>query len=116
MTIKSILLVGALALSTLSIAGAKSAGTKSYDITLSVASKVGNAQLPAGEYKLKVDGANVVFTNVNTAKQVTATAKVDTVEKKYDVTAVDTTMNGKEEQINSIELGGSKTKLEFGSL
>jgi len=45
---------------------------------------------------------------------VNTTAKVDTVEKKYDVTAVDTTKNGNEEQINAIELGGSKTKLEFG--
>jgi hypothetical protein len=111
MTIKSILLVGALALSTLSIASAKS-----YDITLAAAAKVGNVQLAAGEYKVKVDGTNVVFTNVDTAKQVNATAKVDTVEKKFEVTAVDTTRNGNEDQINAIELGGSKTKLEFGSL
>jgi hypothetical protein len=111
MTIKSILMVGALALSTLSIASAKS-----YDITLAVPAKVGNAQLAAGEYKLTFDGTNVVFTNKDTAKRVNATAKVDTVEKKYDVTAIDTTKNGNEEQINAIELGGSKTKLEFGSL
>lgn len=116
MTIKSILLVGALALSTLSIASAKSAGAKSYDITISVPAKVGSAQLAVGDYKVTVDGTNVVFTNRDTAKQVNATAKVDTVEKKYDVTAVDTTRNGNEEQINAIELGGSKTKLEFGSL
>ena len=109
MTIKSILLVGTLALSTLSIASAKS-----YDITLSSPAKVGTAQLVAGEYKVTVDGTNVVFTNRDTAKQVNTTAKVDTVEKKYDVTAVDTTKNGNEEQINAIELGGSKTKLEFG--
>jgi hypothetical protein len=111
MTIKSILLVGALALSTLSIASAKS-----YDITITVPAKVGNAQLAVGDYKVTVDGTNVVFTNRDTAKQVKATAKVDTVEKKYDLTAVDTTRNGNEEQINAIELGGSKTKLEFGSL
>jgi hypothetical protein len=104
-------MVGALALSTISIASAKS-----YDITLTVPAKVGSAQLSAGEYKVTVDGTNVVFTNRDTAKQVSATAKIDTVEKKYDVTAVDTTKNGTEEQINAIELGGSKTKLEFGSL
>jgi hypothetical protein len=111
MTIKSILLVGALALSTISIASAKS-----YDITLTSAAKVGSAHLVAGDYKVTVDGTNVVFTNRDTAKQVNATAKVDTVEKKYDVTAVDTTKNGNEEQINAIELGGSKTKLEFPGL
>jgi hypothetical protein len=111
MTIKSILLVGALALSTLSIASAKS-----YDITLAAPSKVGNAKLAAGDYKVTVDGTNVVFMNRDTAKQVSATAKVDTVEKKYDVTSVDTTKNGSDDQINAIELGGSKIKLEFGSL
>ena len=108
---KSILMVGVLAVSTLSIASAKS-----YEITLSSASKVGATQLAAGSYKLKVDGTTATFVNVDTAKEVTATVKVDTVDKKYDVTAIDSTKTGDVEQINAIELGGSKTKLEFGSL
>ena len=111
MTMKSILVVGVLALSTLSFAS-----TKTYEITLSSPSKIGTTQLAAGAYKLKVDGANVVFTNLDTSKQVTATVKVDTVDKKYEVTAIDSTKTGDVEQINAIELGGSKTKLEFGGL
>jgi hypothetical protein len=111
MTMKSILMVGVLALSTLSLASAKS-----YEITLSSPSKVGAMQLAAGSYKLQFDGAKATFTNLNTDKQVTADVKVNTVEKKYDVTAIDSTKTGEVEQINAIELGGSKTKLEFGGL
>ena len=111
MTMKSILMVGVLALSTLSLASAKT-----YEITLSSPSKVGNMQLAAGSYKLTFDANKAVFTNLNTDKQVTADVKVDTVEKKFDVTAIDSTKSGEVEQINAIELGGSKTKLEFGGL
>jgi hypothetical protein len=111
MTMKSMLMAGVLAVFTLSFASAKT-----YDITLSSASKVGATQLAAGTYRLKVDGTKATFVNVDTSKEVTATVKVDTVEKKYDVTAVDSTKTGDVEQINAIELGGSKTKLEFGGL
>jgi hypothetical protein len=111
MTMKSLLMVGVLALFTLSLASAKT-----YEITLSSASKVGNTQLAAGSYKLKVDGTTATFTNVDTSKQVTAPVKVDTGDKKYEVTAIDSSKSGDVEQINAIELGGSKTKLEFGSL
>ena len=108
---KSILMVGVLALSTLSLASAKT-----YEITLSSPSKVGSTELKAGAYKLKVDGTTATFINVDTAKQVTATIKVDTVDKKYETTAVDSTNSGGVDQINAIELGGSKTKIEFGGL
>jgi hypothetical protein len=108
---KSILLVGVLALSTLSLVSAKT-----YEITLSSPSKVGNMQLAAGAYKLTFDGNKAIFTNRDTDKQVTADVKVDTVEKKYEVTSIDSTKSGDVEQINAIELGGSKTKLEFGGL
>ena len=111
MTMKSILLVGVLALSTLSLVSAKT-----YEITLSSPSKVGNMQLAAGAYKLTFDGNKAIFTNRDTDKQVTADVKVDTVEKKYEVTSIDSTKSGDVEQINAIELGGSKTKLEFGGL
>ena len=55
MTMKSILMVGVLALSTLSLVSAKT-----YDINLSSASKVGKTQLAAGAYTLKVDGKEYV--------------------------------------------------------
>jgi hypothetical protein len=40
--------------------------------------------------------------------------KVENTDTKYSATALDTTRQGDTQQITSIELGGSKIKLEFG--
>jgi hypothetical protein len=107
MTTKSLLLIG-----TLALAGIASA--KSYDIVLSSAAKAGSVQLAAGEYSLKVQGNNAVFTNVDTGKSFTTAVKSENASKKFDATAVDTTNSNGSDQITAIELGGSTTKLEMG--
>jgi hypothetical protein len=108
MTKRSLLLLGVLAMSILSIASAKS-----YSITFTSPTMVGSSQLAAGDYTLKVDGSNAVFTNVNSNKSVTAPVKIENVAQKYSVTSVETTMNGAAQHINDIQLGGSTTKLDF---
>jgi hypothetical protein len=107
MTTKSLLLIG-----TLALAGIASA--KSYDIILSASAKAGSVQLAAGEYSLKVQGSNAVFTNVETGKSFTTAVKSEDAGKKFEQTAVDTTSNNGSDQITVIELGGSSTKLELG--
>ena len=107
MTMKSLLLIG-----TLALAGIASA--KSYDIVLSGPAKAGSVQLAAGEYSLKVQGANAVFTNVETGKSFTAPVKLQDAGKKFSTTAIDSTSQNGEDQITAIELGGSSTKLEMG--
>ena len=108
MTIKSLLLTGALAVASLSVASAKS-----YDIVLSSPTKVANVQLKAGEYKLKLDGTNAVFTDVESGKSFTAPAKVQTANQKFQETAVSTEKKADVDQMQSIELGGSNTKIQF---
>ena len=108
MTIKSLLLTGALAVATLSIASAKS-----YDIVLSNPTKVANVNLKAGEYKVKLEGSNAIFTDVETGKTFTAPAKVENAPKKFDVTAVDTQKKADIDEMQAIELGGTNTKIEF---
>jgi hypothetical protein len=103
-----LLLVGALALASLSLASAKS-----YDITLTQAAKAGSAQLAAGQYRLKIDGSNAIFTNVDSNKSVTVPVKVENAAKKFGETAVDTTDANGTSTVESIELGGSTTKLGF---
>jgi hypothetical protein len=103
-----LLLVGALALASLSLASAKS-----YDITLTQAAKAGSAQLAAGQYRLKIDGSNAIFTNLDNNKSVTVPVKVENAAKKFDQTAVDTTDANGTSKVESIELGGSTTKLGF---
>jgi hypothetical protein len=109
MTNKTPLYIAALALATFSVASAKT-----YDIILSAPTKVASAQLTPGEYKVKVDGANAVFTDAKTYKSVTVPVKIEKGDKKYDATQVDKTNQGGMDQIKAIELGGSGTKLEFG--
>jgi hypothetical protein len=109
MTTKSILMTGALVLSSLSLGYAKS-----YDLVFSSSVMAGNTELKAGEYKLKVKGNVAEFTNVDTDKTYTAPVKIEDTGKKHDVTAVDTTTNKGSSQIQKIELGGSTTDLNFG--
>jgi hypothetical protein len=109
MTKKLSLLVGVLAL-----AGLSFASTKTYTVSLTHPSKAGSQQLTAGDYKVKIDGANAIFTDLRTSKSVSVPVKVETGDKKFKFTAVDSTQDGAAERINSIQLGGSTTKLDFG--
>ena len=105
---RKFLVVAALAISSLTIVNAKT-----YEIILSGPTKAGSVELKAGQYKLKVDGANAIFTDINTAKSFTTPVKVQTGEKKFDDTKVQTTKDGNVDKIEEIDLGGSKTKLGF---
>jgi hypothetical protein len=105
---KKILVVAALAFSSLTVVSAKT-----YEIILSGPTKAGSVELKAGQYKLKVDGANAIFTDINSAKSFTTPVKVETTDKKFDDTRVQTTKDGSVDKIEEIDLGGSKTKLGF---
>jgi len=89
------------------------AGGKTYNVTLSKPAKVGSLQLVAGNYELKVDGSNAVFTDAKRHTFSTA-IKVENGSKKFEYTAVDSTETGATELVHSITLGGSATKIEFG--
>jgi hypothetical protein len=108
MTKKSLILLGVLAMLTLPIASAKS-----YTISLGSPTVVGSAQLSPGEYTLKVEGSNAVFTKVDSSKSVTAPVKIENADHKFDVTSVESTQEGNAQHIRDIQLGGSTTKLDF---
>jgi hypothetical protein len=109
MTHKLLLWGGALTLSAVAFAGAKT-----YEVVLSTPTKAGTAQLAPGTYKLKVEGTNAVFTGGDTHQSVTVPVKVENSNTKYRTTALDTNSQGEMPKITSIQLGGSGTKLEFG--
>ena len=104
----SFLLVGALSICSLAVAG-----TKSYNITLPTAAKAGALQLAAGDYTLKVDGTNATFIEPHTRKAFTTTIKMGTAPHKFSYTAVETAPDGGSDRITSIDLGGSSTQIEF---
>jgi hypothetical protein len=104
---KSLVLGVVLSLSSLCFAG-----QKSYDVIFSSPATVSGVKLPAGEYKVKVDGTNAVFTD-SKAKSVSAPVKVETGAKKFQFTAVDASKDGNVDKVNAIEFGGSTTRIEF---
>ena len=106
---KSLVLGAMLFVSTLAFAGPKSV-TVVFDQPVTV----GSITLAAGEYKVKVDGANAVFTNNLNFKSATTVVKVETGEKKFKDTAVDSVKNATGQTVQSISIGGTTTKLEFG--
>jgi hypothetical protein len=105
---KKTLMIGVFALASFAFAGGKT-----YNVTLSKPAKVGSLQLVAGNYELKVDGSNAVFTDAKRHTFSTA-IKVENGSKKFEYTAVDSTETGATELVHSITLGGSATKIEFG--
>jgi len=109
MTIKSLLIVGALTLTSIGIASAKS-----YDVVFSATSRVGNTELKAGEYKLKVDGGMATFTDQD-SKTFSVPVKVENANKKFQSTSIESTSNaGDMDTVTAIDLAGSSTQLQFG--
>jgi ABC-type glycerol-3-phosphate transport system substrate-binding protein len=104
---KSLLLALALFLSSFTLAYARS-----YSVSLSKAARAGSVQLPAGQYKLTVDGTTVTFTDSH-SKTYTATAKVQASESKNPATTIETAEDGNGNVIKAIRLGGSKETLQF---
>jgi hypothetical protein len=105
---KKLFVVGLLSLASLAILSAKT-----YTITVSNPTKVGSVQLKAGQYKLKVEGSNAIFTDVNNQKSITTPVKVEEGDKKANSTRVQSTKDGDTERIQEIDLEGSTTKLSF---
>jgi hypothetical protein len=105
---KKFLVVAGLALSSLTILNAKT-----YEIVLTNKTKAGSLELNAGQYQLKVDGNNAIFTDINKGKSFTTPVKVEQNDRKFDDTRVQSTKDGDSDKINEIDLGGSKTKLGF---
>jgi hypothetical protein len=109
MTGKSLLIIGALTLSSMSIASAKS-----YDITLTAPAKAGATELKPGQYKLKVEGSQAVLTDEQTSKSFSIAVTMGHSDKKFDFTSVETTSKDGMDNIQAIDLGGSNTRLEVG--
>ena len=108
MKLKTLVLAGVLAIFTMSLAVAKT-----YDISFSSTTKVGTVQLKAGDYRLSVNGNKATFTDVSSYKTVTTDVKVETTDTKFPETKVDSSSDGGVNVVKDIELGGSKTKIDF---
>ncbi len=85
---------------------------KTYDFALFDPTHAGDAQLKPGEYRLRVDGSQVVLMD-KLGRQIAVTATVEQADRKFDQTMITTSKADGTNRIVSIELGGSKTKVIF---
>ena len=108
MKIERLLLAAALCFSCVGLAHAKS-----YQITLTEPTMADGTLLPAGQYKVTLDGANAVLVNKNHDKSYTTPVKVESETKKFDQTAVLTHADKGQAYLEAIELGGSHKELQF---
>ena len=97
----------------LSVAGLTIASAKSYSINLVNPTKVGTINLKPGQYRVKVEGTNALFTDVNTSESYKAPVKVENTDQKFNNTLVHSSKDGETDKLYEIDLGGSKTKLGF---
>jgi len=105
---KSILMIAALAVASLSVASAKT-----YEFTLTNPTAAGQAELRAGHYLVKVNGAYAEFFNRDNRHTILVPVKVEAAEGMFDATAVEVKTENGVSQIQSIELQDSNSKLEF---
>ena len=93
--------------------GLSLAGAKTFEITLDQPAKAGAVELKAGKYNLLLmEDSKVRFTSAN-GQAVETSAKMSTAEKKFSATQIDLKQIGGTAQINEIDLGGTKTKIQF---
>ena len=104
---KNVLFIAALVLVSVCAATAKQ-----YTITLVKPVQVGSVKLAAGEYKVKLDGANAIFTD-SKKQTFTAPAKTEKVGKKVPFTAVETKDVESGTKLDCIDLEGADFKVIF---
>lgn len=86
---------------------------KSYEVSVRSATKVGTVVLKAGDYKLKVEGADVIFTKQGDRTTFTTPGKLETVSSHFDRTSLHQVQEGNQTRIVSIELKGTQSLLKF---
>lgn len=106
MTAKSLFIIGAVTLSSLGIASAKS-----YDIVLASPAMAGANELKPGDYQLKVEGSQAVFKDQQSSKSVSVPVQVENSDRKFPFTSVESTNQNGMDNIRAIDLGGSNTRL-----
>ena len=106
MSTKSLLMVGAMTIASLNIASAKS-----YDVVLNATAKAGTTELKPGEYKVRIEGSQAVFTNVQSNKSVSVPAQVENGQTKFPYTSLETTSQDGMDNIQAIDLGDSNTRV-----
>ncbi len=88
------------------------ASAKTYTISVTQPAQAGQAQLKPGEYKVKIEGQQVLLMD-KAGRSIDVTAKVESADRKFSQTAIAFSKTGGENRIQWIQLGGSNIRLVF---
>jgi len=106
---KLVVVFAILVLAAMAFAGTVPVAKNSYHITLMQPSVVNGTNLKPGDYKLNVGDGKITL--VQGKISVEAPAKIETVDSKFDSTAVRYKDEGGKQSVAEIRIGGSKTKI-----
>jgi uncharacterized protein RhaS with RHS repeats len=95
------------------LAAATIASARSWDIAVDHTAQAGNMTVPSGDYTVRLKGTQATLTSEDSGKSYDIPVKIVNVDRKYDETAVVSIENNGTEVIESIELGGTATEIEF---
>jgi hypothetical protein len=98
-----------LGFSTLALVIASAGNT--YKLTLYQPALIGSTELKAGDYKVEVNGDKAVVKHGKNVAE--AAVKTETAERKFEQTSVICTQIDGKTHIQSIQFGGTRTKLVF---
>lgn len=108
MSVKSLLLAGALVLASVPMAFGMS-----YEVAFATPVQAGNATLAPGTYRVRAKGGEAIFRNIATGTTYDVSATVEHVaSKNHSEKVVMSSRNG-EPRIQSIQVGGHATDLQF---
>ncbi len=93
------------------VAGTVPGVVGNYKITLLQPSVVKGKELKAGEYRLNLMADKVTI--VNGKQTVEVPVKIESVERKFDTTAIRYVEESGKATISEIRIGGTKTRLVF---
>ncbi len=85
---------------------------KTYTFTITAPTYVGDAQLGPGEYRLKLDGSQIVLIEPN-GNRIEVVATLQEGNRKFDQTMLLTSAADGTNRIVAVELAGSKTSVVF---
>lgn len=87
------------------------AASKTFHVTFDTDGWIGATEVKAGDYKVTVDGDKAVMKSGK--KVIEVPAKLETVGREFQVSAVVMKPVGNKQQITEIQIGGSKYRIVF---
>ena len=88
---------------------------KTYDIVLGEPTVTGSVTLKPGEYRVKISGVDAVFIDQQNHQVCSVPFKLETTSAKHENTAIRTSNQNGQAQLESMDLGGTDETLEFAA-